>query len=161
MTNGKQKRLLPWIIGGAVALVLFGAKTVADASTLNYEIEDFRLNISGGTITIGIINPSGSSYQVNAITVDILDNGTRVATASYFGSLVITPTGVTPIQLTLKIDLAGITTLVLGEGEEIIKQGPNAPVMEGKEAHTITMTGSVNVDGIVFPVNSTLTAFKA
>ena len=155
----KRRNYFPIIIaGGILAFTL--VKETADATNLNWEIEDFNFNLSGGYIVIGVINPTSSVYTLQAVNCDILLNGNRIAMANYLGKIVIQGLAITKVKLALKLDPTGIAMDLFDEASQLVKQGADAPITQMQDKQTISVSGSANVDGLMIPVSATLGVFK-
>lgn len=160
MVRPKNRSLLYLILIAGAAALAIGVKTIVDGTFLNWTIQDFKLSLSNSVLSLGLINPTGSSFTVNSVTLDILDNGNRIATATYMGQLVILPMATTTLQLNLQIDPSGLLQLAFSEGSELLMQGDASAASQGTEEHDITVSGSANVDGIMVPVKADLKSFK-
>ena len=160
MVAPKKKTLLYIGLAAGAALLAFGAKSIVDAKFLNWQIQDFKLSPTGGQIALGIINPTSSSYTVNSLNIDILDNDSRVATASYMGQLVILPMATTTLLLTITLDASGILTTLFSAGAQLLQKGSDSDIAQGTATEEITIHGSANVDGIMIPVDADLTTVK-
>lgn len=143
---------------GVIGFLLYeGGKlgiSAVNAKYLNYNIKDFQIDTTGGTISIEIVNPTPSQYTLQSLNLDISDNDTRIATATYMGQLVIAPKGTTVLQLNLTLDPAGLLDQVFTTGMQLLKS-------DSTDAQNITAKGSAQVDTIMLPVNMKLGVLPA
>ena len=156
---GKEVKPATALIGAAALVyVLFeGGKlavSAVNAKYLDFQTKDFSFSSTGGSISLAIINGSPSSYTLQSLIVDISDNGTRIATATYMGQLIIMPNATTILTLNITLDPAGLIATALEEGTQLIKGN-------GTDSQTFTAKGSAQVDTIMIPVNTTISVIPA
>jgi len=93
-------------------------------------------------ITLSIKNPSGSSAKINSLVASLFMNGKQIANISSLESVIIAPNGETFYKVTATPSAMGI----LSELKDILSNG----IKSGN----FNLTGSINVDGNIFPVNT-------
>lgn len=137
-----MKNLLP--IGILGVLAYFGlrfAKKGFAAKVLNVKIRSIRLQpISKAALIIEVINPTSTQISFSSITLDLLVNGFALSTLNYQKNTLIGANNSVQINIPFKINpLEGLQFL--------------ANLLKNKNQKTIAVSGSINGEGFVIPVD--------
>jgi LEA14-like dessication related protein len=125
-------------------LAYFGfkyAKKGFAAKVLNTKIRSIRLNpISKAALIVEIINPSSTEITFDSITLDLVVNGFALSTLNYQKPTRIDGNNSVQINIPFKINpLEGVQFL--------------ASLFTSKNQKTVSVTGSINGEGFVIPVD--------
>lgn len=137
-----MKNLLP--IGILGVLAYFGlrfAKKGFAAKVLNVKIRSIRLQpISKAALIVEVINPTSTQISFDSITLDLLVNGFALSTLNYQKNTLIGANNSVQINIPFKINpLEGLQFL--------------ANLLTNKNPKTIAVSGSINGEGFVIPVD--------
>jgi hypothetical protein len=137
-----MKNLLP--IGILGLLAYFGlrfAKKGFAAKVLNVKIRSIRLQpISKAALIVEVINPSSTNITFDSITLDLLVNGFALSTLNYQKPTQILGNNSVQINIPFKINpLEGVQFL--------------ASLLRNKNQKSIAVSGSINGEGFVIPVD--------
>lgn len=134
--------LLP--VAALVGLSLYAQQRAS--GFLNYYISSIALAFDGMTpilrLNIAIQNPSNQQFVVRSMVGTVLANDTPIGNISSFQTVVINPNSqqILPVYIRLKV-LSIVTDIIT-----LIQNGSGI-------SQTITVTGNVNANNIVAPVN--------
>jgi hypothetical protein len=130
-----------WIIGGVAAYYIF-TKTLL-AKKLNFIFSS--VNFKGGNIEISFLvqNPSNIGAVVNSVTGNLSVNDRIVANISTFKNQTIPARAETILTITARPQYFGAAQLLI----DLYKK---------KFTAVAKFVGNANVDGVVLPINQTL-----
>lgn len=138
------------IIGGAAvaAWYLFlGGKSVFNLTRLNFLLGKVGIQFDGITpiavLDIYAQNPTGSTYDLSAISGQLYFNGTNIGNIAYFNPLTIAAVSQTKIIVPVRLSLIGAATQLL----PILTGGLKIPQA------VMRVVGTVNVNSIPAPID--------
>ena len=139
-----MKKILPWLIGGVAAFYIL-SKTLL-AKKLNFSLAGAKfvgkgLNI-GIEIKLNVQNPANVGATINSISADIIANNNIIANVSSFEKQRIPARAETQIKILARPSIVGAASLLF----DIFKKRATTKT-------PIILTGNVNADGVVFPLN--------
>lgn len=136
---------------GGVAFAFFALRKKAAVGTLRFVLRgvgaDFSSILSPKLkLTLGVQNPSNSSFNIKSIVGDLSVNGNYLANVNTFSNVDVKSNAETLLPITVELSIANVVSDVL----QLIR-------LKGKKELNISLVGTVNADGIAFPLN---TSFK-
>jgi LEA14-like dessication related protein len=138
-----MKNILPYGLVAVLAFLGFKyAKKGFAAKVLNTKIRSIRLNpISKAALIVEIINPSSTDVAFNSITLDLLLDGFALSTLNYQKPTRVGGNSSVQINIPFKINPL--------DGVQFI-----ANLLTNKsKPKTVSVTGSINGEGFVIPVD--------
>lgn len=142
--------LKPLLIAGGVYYLYNLIAKGGAAASLNYRVAKVDVSLDGLTplvqITIGVQNPTNQNFTIRSIVGDISSNGSYLANVSSFTAAYVAPNAESLIVINARVSLVGALTDLYDtlQGNGSIQQ-------------KIKFGGSVNVDGVVVPLNMNYT----
>ena len=138
------------IIGlGALAFGLWFVlrkSSVAKNATFSFEKLDVDIKKLKILMTLGISNPTNTPIGLNSVVGALMLNGKQIASIESFDQTTIAPTAKTNVRLTLRPSAIGVFQTI----KDVWKTK-----LQGAKINA-EFVGSANVDGITFPIKSTL-----
>jgi LEA14-like dessication related protein len=137
--------VLPVVIVGIAAFYFLSKKKLADRLKVLFR----GVKLSGSVLKpkfnlkFGVQNPTGASAKINSLVGQVEANGKIIADVSSFNTQVIAPKKESIYEITAEPYGAGIFKTI----REFIKAGNKI---------NFVFTGSINVDGIDYPVNTNI-----
>jgi|LakMenEpi03Aug12_release.lakeMendotaPanAssembly.Ray.scaffolds.fasta_scaffold332103_3 hypothetical protein len=127
------------LIGGAIAY-FYGKRRLQQSIKFSFE----SIKISGTKIIVrlGMLNPSGSSANLNSIVGSLIIRGNEVATVENFTKVNIAPKSKSFIDLTITPSGLGILSTV----KSLVKKG-------GLKNLSAQFRGNANIDGVTVPLD--------
>ena len=143
----KAKNFIILAAGAAAIYLLLGKKRLASATQFSLEKLGIDLRNKKIKIGLGANNPTNATATINSIVGSLYVDGNQIATIESFAKNTIQPNAKSIVNLDLKPTLAGIWVTL----KNVIKS-------KGKTAKALraTFVGSANVDGVNFPIKTTL-----
>jgi len=134
-------------IGAAAIYLLLGKKSLAKSATFSFEKLGIDLRNKKLKLSLGANNPTGSSATLKSITGALYLSGKQVASVESFNTVRILPNAKTIITIDVRPSLSGIWSTI----KSILQN-------KGKSAAALkaTFEGFANVDGVSFPIKTTL-----
>lgn len=129
-----------WLIPiGLIALYLY------ERSRLNFRIIGFKLNPKP-SIVIQLLNPAQVPALVQSVVLDVIFKGSAIGTITNFNQLVIPANNSANINLDMNLNSFGLIALASGLVQDASGFAKNI---------SISLVGTINVDGLSIPVNET------
>lgn len=105
------------------------------------------ISFSGGPVqvTLGVQNPSSVAVPIESFAASLYINGVPLGSVSNFNPVLINPSSETPVLLNISPNVFGLAN----EAINLVRNG-----LPG--SYSARLTGSVNVGGVLFPVDQNL-----
>lgn len=139
------------VAGAATAFFLLRNKSFINKATYTFEKMKIDTKAKRIKVRLGVINPTGASLMINAITGNLILNGQDVGSVQSFNKTRITSVGKSFIDLDLQPRLTGIATAAKNILSRLFSKTP-APAKKG----SAMFNGSINVNGSAFPLRLNL-----
>lgn len=126
---------------------LFSKKSLSKSTKFSFEKIGFDLKKKRVVVTLGILNPTGSTSDIKSLVGSLSLQGNEVATITSFDNTRIIPNGKTFFKVYLQPSANGLFTvtknLILSKAKDIKKL-------------QAVFTGTANIDGFPIPINTKL-----
>ena len=127
------------LIGGAIAY-FYGKRKLQQS--IQFSFESIKLSGTKIIVRLGMLNPSGSSANLNSIVGSLFVKGNEVATVENFTKVKITAKSKSFIDLTITPSGLGILTTI----KTLTKKG-------GLKNLSAEFKGNANIDGVTVPLD--------
>jgi LEA14-like dessication related protein len=127
------------LIGGAIAY-FYGKKRLQQS--IKFTFESIKLAGTKIIVRLGMLNPSGSSANLNSIVGSLIINGNEVAIVENFTKVNIAAKSKSFVDLTITPSGLGILTTI----KSLIKKG-------GIKNLSASFVGNANIDGVTVPLD--------
>ena len=144
MRSGSSS-IVPFLFAGGGIFTLFMIGKIATLKALSFKIKGVRFNAADSDpllfLDLGIQNPTSRTITVKSISGTVSVDQNNVARVLQDKSATIYPFNETLYDVPFRIDLTNTITKII----DLIQNGTTETV--------VRFVGSVNLEGILFPVN--------
>ncbi len=141
-----MKQLLLFSGVGFLLYTFFAKKNFVKSSNFNFESFDLDWKRKKIFVFLSVANPTGQTLNINAVSGNLLINGTILASVESFDKTIIQPTAKSTIKLQLIPSALGLLTQ-LKNVIQLIKEKKKKTKLNAK------FIGAVNMEGISIPVD--------
>jgi len=134
------------LVGGLLWMVQ-RKKNFSAAARFSFKKLDFHMKQKKIVVYMGVMNPTGQSLNINAVTGDLFLDGKQMATVTSFEKQSIKPNQETTIRIFVAPNLVNLFSKVKNLISSKLK---NTGKLKA------TFKGSANVEGTNFPINTSL-----
>ena len=138
-----MNNVFKWLAGAGLVYGLWRlSKKAYTAQTLNIKVVGLKLSpISAASVGLNITNPNADDITFNSITTDVSINDYPLSTLNYQKTFIIKPNSSQTINLPIRINPL--------DGAQLLFN-----ILQNKgKVNSISLTGSVNLEGATLPVN--------
>ncbi len=134
------------LVGGLLWLAQ-RKKNFSAAARFNFKKLDFNMKQKKIVVYMGVLNPTGQSLTINAVTGDLYLDGKAMATVTSFDKQSILPNQETVIKVFVAPNLVNLFSKIKTLISSKLK---NAGKLKA------SFKGSANIEGVNFPINTQL-----